>query len=328
MAQGYVYALINPFFNGLVRIGNSVNDPIQKANEITLEIGAPSSFIVLFKIKVSDCYSAELDLRSQLKAKNINVSKDGECINVSLETIIREMLGIENQLKYRFNLSESFTTNSIQRLTDDELKEDFLQSLEIVRTEAYIPVLNNAEDLYYGLGETTQDFKAALKQYLLALELGAVETYSKIGEMYYLGEGCEMDYQISLNYLKEGVSKGNENCYAELGNLFYEQDDDFNMRKCFSKYFKCSTFELDKQFEIIVTDRFNYVMSYLTYIGNSINSIDEDIIEVLAKFKFEINEKYQKKIEYCLKNTKYENHIVSYVENRKKLFERFNSING
>src|SRR5665647_1318212 len=157
MAQGYVYALINPFFNGLVKIGNSVIDPNEKANEITLEIGAPSSFIVLFKIIVSDCYSAELDLRSQLKAKNINVSKDGECLNISLETIIREMLGIENQLKYRFSLSESYTTtNSIQRLTDDELKDDFLQSLEISRTEAYIPVLNNAEDLYYGLGGTTQ----------------------------------------------------------------------------------------------------------------------------------------------------------------------------
>jgi len=321
MTQGYIYALINPSLHGLVKVGKTVKEPEVRAKEISSDTGVPTPFIVAFKVFVSDCDSAEIFLHSLLQVKGFRINQNREFFNAPLEEIISSMIELQNSSNFRVTVETPETNAEDNNAFFAELEDEFLNELEVVQTPVYIDVLDEAENLYYGLGDSLQDHSEALKLYKHAIKLGGVEAYSRIGQMYIDGEGCRVDNQIALNYLKEGVSKGNENCYYDMGILFSNTGNQVNMNKCFKKYFLSSTFIENKQNKVILTDRIGNLTTYLTLIGNKTEGIDSEILSILNDLRENIDDGFNKKIEYFLSNPRLEKHADLYQRSREIFFE-------
>lgn len=67
--KGYVYAMINPLYEGLVKIGKTTKDPEIRAKELSSSTGVATPFIVVYKRLFNDCHSAEKLAHSLLTDK-------------------------------------------------------------------------------------------------------------------------------------------------------------------------------------------------------------------------------------------------------------------
>ncbi len=63
---GYVYVLINQSFPDLVKIGRTINDPVERAVQLDTT-GVPTPFTVVFYRKFSNCVKAEVDIHEILE---------------------------------------------------------------------------------------------------------------------------------------------------------------------------------------------------------------------------------------------------------------------
>ena len=52
MAAGYIYALINPSLEGLVKIGKTTRDPTDRVRELSSSTAAPTPFVLAFDVYV------------------------------------------------------------------------------------------------------------------------------------------------------------------------------------------------------------------------------------------------------------------------------------
>jgi T5orf172 domain len=59
MTTGYLYAMTNKSFDGLIKIGRTTKDPIDRAKQLSRPTGVPESFDVSIYCKVYDCIDAE-----------------------------------------------------------------------------------------------------------------------------------------------------------------------------------------------------------------------------------------------------------------------------
>jgi len=317
MTQGYIYALINPSLHGLVKVGKTVKEPEVRAKEISSDTGVPTPFIVAFKVFVSDCDSAELYLHSLLQIKGFRINQHREFFNAPLEVIINSMIELQNSFKFQPLVSTHEIDSEVSNDTFVELEDDFLNELE--ELPVYIDILDEAENFYYGLGDSFQDYSEALKLYKHAIKLGGIEAYSRIGQMYIEGEGCIADNQLALNYFKEGVSKGDENCYYEMGVLFSNIGNMENMNKSFKKYFLSSSFIENKQNKVILIERIHNISMYLTIKGSELEDIDSEILSIFIELRESILDEFNKSIEHFLSNTSLEKYIDSR-KNNKEVF--------
>ena len=56
---GYVYVLINPSLNGIVKIGKTQNNPDERAKELSSATGVPTPFFVAYSSYFKDSNAAE-----------------------------------------------------------------------------------------------------------------------------------------------------------------------------------------------------------------------------------------------------------------------------
>lgn len=329
MSQGYIYALINPSLHDLIKVGKTVKDPEIRAKEISSDSDVPTPFIVVFKVFVCDCDAGELFLHALLQTKGYIINQNSDFINVPLGEIISAM----NELQKISGFNISSGNNQIEKNENDSTEfnfdDDFLNELEIEQEEqmpAFVDVLYNAEDLYYGVGDTIQDYSDALALYKYAAELGGIEAYERIGRMYKDGEGCRIDPQLALKYFKEGANNGNENCYFFMGILFAESNNYDNMNKCFRKYFLSSTFLENKQYWVLLNDRINNVYVYFSLMDTMGLEIETDILQNFVKFKFEIINFFESQIEYVKSKPEYKTLIDVYEAKRKKMSNLLDSL--
>jgi hypothetical protein len=329
MAQGYIYALINSSLHGLVKVGKTVKEPEIRAKEISSDTGVPTPFIVAFKVLVSDCDSGELFLHSLLQTKGFRINQKREFFNAPLDVIISSMIELQKSSDFIIATNSNQIEKNDNDVSEFNFEDDFLNELEIEQVEqipAFVDVLDNAENLYYGLGETIQDHSDALTLYKHAVKLGGIEAYSRIGQMYQNGEGCNIDHKLALNYLKEGVSKGNENCYFHMGMLFSESNNYVNMNKCFRKYFSSSTFIENKQNKVIFNDRISNLGDYFYLINGMGLNVETDILQIFDKLRIEIDDFFENRIAYLKIDTQYKTLIDNYEATRKKLFDLLDGI--
>jgi hypothetical protein len=91
-AAGYIYLLVNPSMEGLVKIGKTVRDPRDRAKELGATTGVPTPFIPIFQAYVSDCSEAERYVHSCLDQRNCRVSGNREFFRVLPTDAIELML--------------------------------------------------------------------------------------------------------------------------------------------------------------------------------------------------------------------------------------------
>jgi hypothetical protein len=104
--------------------------------------------------------------------------------------------------------------------------------------------INPGEDIYleamnYDLsdGIYPQDKKEALRLYKKAADLGCLQAYTKIGEMYEEGEGVNASEEKAIEYYRKGVNCGNVYCYYKMASLFIiNKKDLINSQQCFQLF--------------------------------------------------------------------------------------------
>lgn len=223
---GFIYVLINPSMEGLVKVGKTTKDPKGRADELSKATGVPTPFIVAYYLAVNDCNKAEDFVHTYLETRGYRVASNREFFNAPLNVTIDAIL------EYNIN-----TSANIQNEMIVSNNGDFIDSLTIANKTPWASTIQLADEYYLGYGDTIQDYFEAIKLYKQAAKLGSTEAYLKLGKMHMHGYGCLEDGQKSLEYFKEGAKQGDISCYAEMENLFlFKLGHVDNAVKCWDKY--------------------------------------------------------------------------------------------
>ncbi len=230
---GFVYALINASMTGLVKVGRTARDPAGRADELSRATGVPTTFVLAYQRFFLDNDAAERFVHTFLERRGYRVSANREFFRAPLEEVVEAILQAPG------GASEVQQDSSNDDAPVSHQRHEFLDSLTGQDHPAWEGVFEEAEDHYYGLGSVLQDYPEALRLYKQAASLGASKAYLCLGKMHRDGEGCTQNNSRALEYLKEGARCGDVNCYAEMADLFVEEEHLENARKCWDRYFAC-----------------------------------------------------------------------------------------
>jgi hypothetical protein len=90
---GYLYVLVNPAMEGLVKIGKTIRSPRQRANELGSVTGIPTPFILVFDVHVEDLDEAERYVHAELEDQR--VSSNREFFRVSTNEAVTAVLNAQ-----------------------------------------------------------------------------------------------------------------------------------------------------------------------------------------------------------------------------------------
>lgn len=96
MNPGYVYALINPAYSNLIKVGKTIRSPEEKAAELSSGPGVPTPFVVAYHIQVNDCDSAERHIHNVLEDAGHRVSESRKFFSAPLKVVIDELIEAES----------------------------------------------------------------------------------------------------------------------------------------------------------------------------------------------------------------------------------------
>lgn len=82
MTQGYVYVLTNPAMPGMVKIGRTTRDPVDRAKELR-STGVPTHFELFHASFVEDCEASERQIHTILAERGVRTVNDREFFEIS-----------------------------------------------------------------------------------------------------------------------------------------------------------------------------------------------------------------------------------------------------
>lgn len=257
--DGYIYVLLNPAMEGLVKIGKTKRDPAERMNELSSATGVPTPFILVYKEYFDDCDRAEQVIHSLLEDRGYRLADNREFFYVPVHEAIKIIQNYKGE-----KISSNFIETTI--------KENILHPLAF----AY---LEQAKDYYYGTEDTLQDYCESYSLFKKSSDLGSLRALEFLGKMTAEGKGCNKDLQKALDFFKRGAKLGNRYCYAEMAQIYAKLNHTENVKKCYSFYFNKLDYNLMTKEDIF----------YLTwYVDNQFGTIDEQYIPILTLFKKEI----------------------------------------
>jgi T5orf172 domain len=209
---GYVYALLNPSMEGLVKVGRTTRDPRARAQELSLATGVPTPFVLAFFRFFSDSQQGEQYVHTLLERKGYRVTANREFFNAPLHEVVDAILQASSVLSGQAPTRSSADDEDAD-IVSAALEDDFLDTLDLTSSSPGEDLLKEADDYYYGLGETLQDYAEAMRLYKQAARVRAVRVYRCLGQMYMAGEGCAEDLRKALDFFKEGARKADVSCY-------------------------------------------------------------------------------------------------------------------
>lgn len=305
--KGYVYAMINPLYEGLVKIGKTTKDPEIRAKELSSSTGVATPFIVVYKRLFNDCHSAEKLAHSLLTDKGYRVNNNREFfkmpINIAIDTII--------------NLPENQTSLIDDEVEDKETDENLYYEL--------------ARNFHYGFNDSIIDYDKALQNYNKALQFeeeGCKEDiWEAMSDIYEEQGKLQPAIDCMLNALNESTIfwKKYDSHYIHYGNYMYyhhlcelysrskKVEDRHNSEKMWRLFFDCGR-NIDVSDNNIIAsdytaDRISTKKSISElYAGSCIDMLQlitikhktifdiPGVYDVLVKFKVHIIQQLQVKI--------------------------------
>jgi len=299
--NGYVYVLMNPSMENLVKIGKTKREPQERAKELSSTTGVPTPFVVVYDCYFKSCSEAEIFVHTYLENKGFRVSSNREFFEIPIKD------AIDSVMKAKEHFGEFEKVNQNQDFDEEGIfssdsEDDFLDSLdyeeEIEKKEPWEEVFDIAEMHYYGHNDEIVDYEEAMIYYLKAIKLGSVLSYTKIGKMYNLGEGVRENKSKAFQYFKEGAKKGDIKCYAEMAKLFSDQENIDNALKSWKKYFELSN-EVDfyqTSWYLRFIKNNNLDLKYIDKVQTVIDKIIDFIVGQIESYQGTENERY---IHYC-----------------------------
>lgn len=230
--------------DGIVKIGMTTREPEDRITELSNVTGVPTPFQLVYKEYFENCVYAESMIHEILEQRNSRVSNNREFFKIPVYEAIKliqdiktNWLELATQSKKSINMQENINQNDTTLLAND--------------------LFEKAEEYYYGLGNTLQDYHEALNLYKRATKLGSIKAFKEIGKMCKNGQGCKENLDMAIKYFKNGADLGDINCFAELGRIYLSDFDGKlnieNAKKCWNNYFNNLT-EVDYLDIIYITD--------------------------------------------------------------------------
>lgn len=265
---GYVYALINPSLEGMVKIGKTQKEPDIRAKELSSASGVPTSFVVAYKIYVNDCSSVEKLIHEYLEDKGYRISENREFFNAPLEQVIDAMLTAASSSS---GSNDDFELNSSEYLDNENV--DYSEELL-------------AEGIEYlnGDGNKLQDSKKAFSYIKKAANFGNPLAYWWLSTMTITGDGCKQNIDDAIEYAMKGVDKGSIECCALLGKIYSETGLVFgyqhiqNAIKCWNMFFNDDSF-----YDLPIDSKAMFISDYIKNLFSTrynANNISDDYLPV------------------------------------------------
>ncbi|MEK6286980.1 MAG: GIY-YIG nuclease family protein [Acidobacteriota bacterium] len=230
---GFIYLLMNPSMEGLVKIGKTTRDPKERAKELSATTGIPTPFVLVFDAYFDDHSRAEEYIHALLQQRGYRISMNREFFSIPVNEAIKAILDTQKMFENQdgLPLGKQADPHNFSDLTDFHKNN----------AEPWLDVFGMAEDAHYGLRDTLEDVDEALRLYLHANRLGAPKACLRIGQIYKDNERLQNPNQ-ALVYFKEGVKRGLGECYAEMASIFFDGNELDNFRKCWAMYFESDSF--------------------------------------------------------------------------------------
>jgi len=278
--HGYVYVLMNPSMDNLVKIGKTERSPKERAKELSSTTGVPTPFVVVYESYFKSCTKAEKFVHTHLESRGFRVSVNREFFEIPIKEAIDAVI-MANTHFGDFKSEDSSSPHLDEEgVFTEDTNDDFLSDMELKDTSQHVEpweeMFKIAETFYHGHGDEIQDYKEALEYYLKSIKLGSLNAYTKIGTMYAEGEGVKVNNNTAFKYFKEGAKKGEISCYSRMAKLFNEQGNIENAKKCWKRYFEQS--EKIEPFE-----SFYYMINFIKH-----NDLALEHIEKLESVKIGI----------------------------------------
>lgn len=249
---GYIYVLINPSLNGIVKIGKTQSSPDEQAKELSSATGVVTPFTVAYSsyIKYSD--AAEVFVHSRLE--DYRLPDNREFFEVPVQEAIEAVKEAEKSLGV---IPEPSTNKDLK----------FLQ-MATRPLAPYKVIFHSANAYFYGLGDTNEDKSEALNLYIKSANLGSIPAYWIIGRMYLTGQGCKPEVEKARTTFMNGTKLGNDLCWAGLAEIFFREEQEEAWNDSWNYYFNSPTFIERKQFaeyvklDSIMSNRAYQIYSY------------------------------------------------------------------
>ncbi len=225
MAAGYIYVLANSSMPGLLKVGKTTRLPSERVAELSGATGVPVPFIVAFEQFFSDCGLAEDYVHLELERRGFREASNREFFRASANEVIRIILQAPGLADGPEVAAGENDDEDAGLLSPDSLGDEWLRLRKL-----WDDILEEADNYYYGLGDTIQDYEEALTLYKQAARLGSLLAYERLGFIYDVGQGVKEDENRAFQFYKEGAKRGNYYCYMEMENIFCRKGQFENAR--------------------------------------------------------------------------------------------------
>jgi hypothetical protein len=228
---GYVYVLINPVMEGLVKIGRTDREPHERAKELSAATGVPTPFLVAYDSFFEDCIGAEQFIHATLELKGYRLTSNKEFFNCPPNEAIKTVIEAQSYItSLQSNQNQKQNENKVAP-NNTNLTEPWKESLEVALT------------YYYGGDQVLQDYEKSIKYFKQSTKLGSAVACGYLGNMYRLGIGVVQDLNEALDFYDDGAKKGDETCIAYMAMIYYDLQHWENTTKCWEKYFSSIEFK-------------------------------------------------------------------------------------
>ena len=219
MVAGYVYVLVNSSMPGLVKVGKTRRLPSERVQELSSATGVATPFVVAFEELCDDCDAVESAIHAELEERGFRQAQNREFFRATPNEVIRIMLSVVERER------TSSASNGVQDTSE-------------VSSQPWDDLMNEADALYNGDGDTIQDVDEAIRVYKLAVRMGAPEACRSLGSIYFFVSDIGGDRREALEWFKEGAKRGAFDCYIWMARIFCEEKHFVNALKAFRKFFE------------------------------------------------------------------------------------------
>lgn len=263
---GYIYILENVEMPNCVKIGKTINEPSNRAAQLSSVTGVPVPFVVTYKAYFADCSIAEVFVHALLESKGLRLSTNREFFSVSPSEAIAAVKQAETMLA-------NMNPTSIEETTY------FNES----GTNPWDNVLKEAIKCDIGHGDTLEDKAKAVEKYKIAARLGSEYAYIQLAAIFSKEYN---DIDRSIEWLKKGAERNLPDCWSTLGGIYggwylYSNENRThigNAVKCYKNYFQYIG-NIDQSGNAI--DGVYSLISYISLVTSNPTHLNMDEIRLL-----------------------------------------------
>jgi tetratricopeptide (TPR) repeat protein len=236
MNAGFLYVLINASMPDVVKVGMTERDPESRARELSGVTGVPTPFVVVYQEFFDDCSAAEEYVHALLEGSGYRVATNREFFSAPTRVAIQALIQAKGALGGNGNGEQPSAAAALSGLRSDP------------QSELWEGILDQADDVRYGLGDALQDLNEAARLYQQAARLGSAKACLELAELYLDDDFPDANEEVAITWLKEGGRRGDAICFSRLARVYLKRGHAENAGKCWKRFREGSEGHEDAEF--------------------------------------------------------------------------------